>query len=166
MHEIIRDCEEMKRTKCLNIPIHEGPCRWTPGLQAEIYTLIFLPPIVQIVLCAGLSTHAVFSDKAKPREPERHAVFGGLIMQSGRLREAFGNASADRSLLGLYAVCVCCPVAELHRQYCFPVDWQLFKGPPGLNELCGKNERKMGEETTQDKQIQKKQGKVYLQTKG
>lgn len=36
--------------------------------------------------CAGLSTHAVFSDKAKPGGPGWRAVLGGLIMLSGKLK--------------------------------------------------------------------------------
>lgn len=57
------------------------------------------------------------------------AAFGSLIMPRGRLREAFGDASADRSLLDLYGLHVCHPAAKRHRQNCFLVDWQHSTPP-------------------------------------
>lgn len=145
-HEVIIESEVNRwiEPTASQSQMNEGPYSWTPGLWAEIYPLFFWPPIVQIVPCAGLSTHAVFSDKARPGGPGRCAAFGGLIMPSGRLREAFGDASADRSLLGLYGLCVCHPAAERQRQNCFLVDWrhsQRHPPPPPWIDWAGQRDK-------------------------
>lgn len=43
-----------------------GPTAGHQAFELKYIHSFFWPPIVQIVPCAGLSTHAVFSDKAKP----------------------------------------------------------------------------------------------------
>lgn len=74
----------------------------------------------------------MLSFQIKPSQggPGRYAAFGGLIMPRGRLGEAFGDASADGTLLDLYGLRVCRPAAKRHRQNCFLVDWQHSKRPP------------------------------------
>lgn len=137
---------EVKRWKeptALRSQMNEGP---TACLQLDTavgwnISTPSLTPTLQIVPCAGLSTHAAFSDKAMPGGggggAGRCAAFRGLIMPSGRLREEFGDASADRSLLGLHGLCVCRPAAQRHRENRFLVDWQHTKRlpPAGLTEL-------------------------------
>lgn len=124
--------------------MNEGPYSWTLGLWADIYPRFFWPSLEQIIPCTGLSPHAVFSDKARLGGPGQHAVFWGLIIPS-RLREAFRDGAPDRSLLGLYRLCVYCPAAERHWQYRFLVDCP--PPSPRLIELTVRGERRWGEKS-------------------
>lgn len=149
MQEVIIESEVNRWMSQLppNPQMNEGPYSWTPGLWAEIYTLFFWPSIVQIVLCTGLSTHAVFSDKAKPGGQRRACCVWRLDYAEW---QTLRDALADWSLLRQCGLRICHPAAEHHQQNCCLVDWHHSKHFSGLTEL-EMIRREMGGESTEEK---------------
>lgn len=88
-------------------------------------------------------------------------------MQSGRLREAFGDALADRSLLGLYGLCFLPSSSPSLTDR--TASLLTGNSPTPIDRaLCGELEkisRRMGKESTGEKQNKKKETKIIHREK-
>ena len=132
--------------------MNEGPYSWTPGLWAEIYPLFFWPPIVQIVPCAGLSTHAVFSDKAKPggARPVRcvwRLDYAELHTEGGIWRRFSWQITAGPLQV------LCLPSSSrASLTELLPCWLATLETPPGLTELSVRDGRKIRREMGEEKQ--------------
>lgn len=118
--------------------MNEGPYSWTSGPWAEMYPCFFFFPSLALdcTNCTGLSTHAVFSDKAKPAGPGRRAVSGRLDYAARQTeRGAWRHFSRLITAGPLQAVCLPSSSRALPTEL-LPCSLAVLKNatPPGLTE--------------------------------